>query len=146
MDSIDEDISQELNSLHRREAARINSRRKELHALPAGRKVWYKRPEGSGNKLDSRWVGPCVVLLREGENSYKISTGPNSETISAPRAWLKEYNEDSTNEKPVPLFFHKRTVRLAREAAPRLRADRILGHRVDSDGNVSFLVKHVGGR
>ena len=57
---------------------------------------------------------------------------------------MKEYNEDSTNEKPVPLFFHKRTVRLAREAAPRLRADRILGHRVDSDGNVSFLVKHVG--
>ena len=32
---------------------------------------------------------------------------------------------------------------LAREAAPRLRADRILGHRLDSDGNVSFLDKHV---
>ena len=35
-------------------------------------------------------------------------------------------------------------MRLAQEAAPRLRADRILGHRVDSDGNMSFLVKHVG--
>ena len=77
MDSIDEEISQELNSLHRREAARIHAHRKERHALPRGRKVWYKRPEGWGNKLHSRWVGPGVVLLREGESSYKISTGPN---------------------------------------------------------------------
>ena len=35
-------------------------------------------------------------------------------------------------------------MRLAGEAVPRLRADRMLGHRVDSDGNMSFLVKHVG--
>ena len=87
----------------------MNRGRKDLKPLQVGQTVWYRRKEGSGNKLDTRWVGPCVVVAREGEFSYKIKTSQNV-TMKALRSFLKEYHEDSYNEAPKPMFFHQRTV------------------------------------
>ena len=62
----------------------------------------------------------------------------------APRSFLKEYWEDTFNEKPVPLYFHKRTVRFAKEPPSRLQIKRIAGHRIEADGNMSFLAHKEG--
>jgi len=57
-----------------------------------GAKVWYKRPENSGEKTDSRWIGPGIVKAREGERSYLIEIKPGME-MKAHRSFLKIYNE-----------------------------------------------------
>jgi hypothetical protein len=144
MEEQDALVARKMNEMHDLEAACISAKRKEMEPFPIGTKVWYRRPEGSGNKLDTRWVGPGQVLSRDGDGSYLISTGPNSE-ISATRSYLKEYREDAFNERPVPLFFHKRTVRFAKEPPPtKLAVQDILDHYIDSEGNYTFLVQRVG--
>ena len=143
MEDQEEEVAQILNKLHEDEAARINSRRKKLPALPIGAKVWYGRPEGTGTKNDTRWIGPAEVLSREGEDSYTISMGPNSD-ITAHRTYLKEHWEDTCNDRPVPMFWHKRTVKFPMERSTRPRIKRILGHVVDENGNVYFTVHKEG--
>ena len=48
------------------------------------------------------------------------------------------------NEKPVPMFWHKRTVKFPMEKTTRPRIKRILGHILDEDGNVYFTVHREG--
>ena len=38
--------------------------------------MWYIRPPDSGNKLDTRWIGPGVVVAKEVESSYQIEIKP----------------------------------------------------------------------
>ena len=73
MYQLDTLVAKCFNALHKWDVNSVNARRRELAPLPIGRKVWYRRPEGSGNKTDTRWLGPAEVLAREGDTSYKIS-------------------------------------------------------------------------
>ena len=34
--------------------------------MQVGDTVWYRRPEGSSDKLASRWIGPALITAREG--------------------------------------------------------------------------------
>ena len=67
---IDRKISLVLKEEHEKEAKRPNERMADPVSLPIGQKVWYRRPEGTGDKLDTRWIGPGVVKSRTGEYSY----------------------------------------------------------------------------
>ena len=73
-----------------------------------GDKVWYRRPENSGHKLDSRWLGPCVVKERLSENTYKVEVGPGA-FVDAHATFLKLYNIDPYSGDPVTLYKYKRT-------------------------------------
>ena len=53
MDKIDLDVAQLMNELHKREAERINARRKPAKPFLVDQEVWYRRPEGTGTKLDT---------------------------------------------------------------------------------------------
>jgi hypothetical protein len=92
MRKIDELVAKVLNHAHEVQAKRINQGRKEMEPLKNGTLVWYKRPEGSGEKMDSRWIGPGVVKNREGERSYLVEIKPGVQ-IKAHRSFLKEYRE-----------------------------------------------------
>ena len=143
MSELDEKVARILNTKHKREAQGINRGRKDQKPLEVGRAVWYRRQEGSGSKLDTRWVGPCVIVAREGEYSYKIKTGQNV-TMKAHRNYLKEYLEDSYNETPKPMFFHQRTVANPHVRDKQFKVTRILGHVVDDDGNYLFNTQKLG--
>ena len=134
MEQQDKEVAKTLNELHLAEAQRINAHRKKLPGLPIGTKVWYRRPEGTATKADTRWVGPGQVLSREGEDSYTISTGPDA-SISAHRTFPKEYVDDTCNEKQVPMFWHKRTVKVPQEKSTKPRIQGILGHQIDENGD-----------
>ena len=41
--------------------------------------VWYLKPPYSGDKLESRWIGPGVVTAREGEHFYFVEIEPGCE-------------------------------------------------------------------
>ena len=143
--ALDEKIAESLNEMHAKKAGRVNFKRKSQEEYPIGTLVWYYRPENTGGKIDSRWLGPAEVLAREGAHSYKIRTGQNS-TIKAHSNFLKKYWPDTHAEICKPMFFHKRTVRLPGEQTTQLQVEEIKGFRVEGDGRPTFLAKKNRGR
>ena len=105
---LDQKVAQTLNTKHAEEVKRVNRQRKEMVPFLTGCLVWYKRPEGSGEKLDSRWIGPAIVKSREGDRSYTIEIKPGLE-IKAHRSFLKEYHEPEVYGKGIPLYYFRRT-------------------------------------
>ena len=142
MKDIDNHVAEKLNSLHETQAKSLNKKRGELKAIPIGTLVWYRRPPGTGGKLDGRWVGPFEVLAREGEYSYVLRTDQRKR-VKAHRTYIKEYWDD-TQAVPKPMFWHKRTVPLGQEEPSGFAVDKILGHQMDEEGECKFLVQKQG--
>ena len=92
--------------------------------------------------MDSRWLGPCEVQAREGEHSYALRTGQNKR-VKSHRTYMKEHGVDTQGDAK-PMFWHKRTVPLGKEAPADCRVGKMLGHQVDDDGVHIFLVRKEG--
>ena len=144
INELDQRVAKALNEIHKRDQARINARRKKFPPLAIGQTVWYRRPEGSGEKLDTRWIGPMEVISREGEDSYLLSSGPGTQTLTANRAYLKEYVFDTFGGIHVPLYFYKRTPRAKPTPVPQMQVKRIIDHKKGQNGELSFCVHHEG--
>ena len=143
INQVDERVAKSLNEMHRKSAERINAKRKSQKPFLVGSVVWYKRQEGTGTKMDTRWVGPCEVLKREGEASYVVRTGQKSQ-VKAHRTDLKEYWPDTHAEVCKPMFYHKRTVQIPVEESTQLHVKRIIEHKVQGNGAHKFLTQRVG--
>ena len=143
MEKIRRKVAEALNLEHHKEANRLNVLRRALIPLAPGAKVWYKRPERTGDKTASRWLGPGIVLSREGEGSYTVKIGEDKE-IAAPRHFLKEYVEDRFNENPKPLYFHRRLVADPEMAMDEWLVDKVVRHRRKPDGRWEFLTLWEG--
>ena len=130
-----------LNEKHAQKIARLNAKGKEKNALEIGAKVWYIRPEGSGTKIDSRWLGPAEIFESEGEHSYVLQTRPNT-TIIAHRDSIKPYNLDTHVQENVPMFRHRRTVIVPEEEETQLRVQRVIKHEFGGhEGKLKFLAQ-----
>ena len=70
--------------------------------------MWYLRPEKTGDKLSSRWLGPAVVETWVGESSYVIGIKPGR-SMSVHRRFLKEWLADPFSGTPLPLYYFQRT-------------------------------------
>ena len=88
MQQVDEQVARLHNEAHEKQARTENLKRPEAEVFQKNQWVWYRRPERSGDKLDSRWLGPAVVLRRVGENSYEVQI-TDSGTIRAHTSFLK---------------------------------------------------------
>jgi len=64
MSKIERLVAEKLNELHEKQTQRINQSRKKLPPLQIGEQILYRPPVNTGEKLDSRWIGPVVVKLR----------------------------------------------------------------------------------
>jgi hypothetical protein len=140
MHNIDLKVAKTLNALHAKQTEVANRRRYTMEPLKPGDKVWYRRPPNSGNKLDTRWVGPGLVVRREGEHSYVVQIKPTTE-ISVHRSFLKKYIEDEMVGHKIPLFFHQRTQPDLEAEPDEWVVDKILRHKTDPQGNLLFLTK-----
>ena len=58
---VDAWVAHTLNEKHRKEAENINKNRSIPSRFEIGQKVWYRRPENSGTKVESLWLGPCLM-------------------------------------------------------------------------------------
>ena len=132
-----------LNELHEKAIARYNATKVIPEVFQLGDTVWFKHPENSGNKLDTRWIGPCKVISRKGANSYEIQVKENK-IMDVNVGDLKRFVKDRFNGNPVPLFYHRRTVTDLEAAPDEGIIDKITGHRVDRDGKYWFRVKWEG--
>ena len=101
MEEIDRKVAHIINEKHKLLASRLNKARREREVLEIGSKVWYRRPENSGTKLDSRWLGPALVVAREGAHSYQIEVKPGT-FIKTHRSFLKSTNlmHSTHNQSP----------------------------------------------
>ena len=142
MTEIDRKISETLNNLHKIQAQRTNQHRKDLEPLKLGDIIWYKRPENSGNKIDSRWIGPGVVKAREGERSYLIEIKPGVQ-MKAHRSFLKPYTEPEVQGRGVPLYFYRRTEPEEDAMPDEWEVEKIVAHR-KRGGEWEFLTKWEG--
>eukprot|EP00667_Euglena_gracilis_P014314 EG_transcript_14814 len=125
---VDGKVAKVLNHAHWVQASWVNQGRRELVPLKLGTQVWYRRPEGSGEKLDSRWIGPGIIKAREGERSYVIEIKPGME-MKVHRSFLKEYKEPEVFGEGVPLFFFKRTEKEEEAMPDEWEVEKILNHR-----------------
>jgi hypothetical protein len=139
---IDLVVASKMNNLHAEQCSRANRGLDGWEVLGVGDLVWYLRPPDSGTKLDSRWLGPCKVIAREGVHSYLIETKPGH-IMKAHRKALKLYVEDPTAEEPIPLFFHRRTVPEAEGAPDTWLVDKIIDHKLVK-GKMFFLTRWQG--
>ena len=96
-------VAQILNDKHAERAAQINADRKRPPDFQVGDQVWYLRPDGSGTKLDTRWIGPGKVTAKVGEHSYEIRIAPDS-IIAAHATFLKKHKPDNFRGEGVPLW------------------------------------------
>ena len=142
MDEVDELVARVINEMHEKDAARVNFKRKKFPSFAKGDVVWYRRPEGTASKMDTRWEGPYEVLAREGEDSYRIKTGLNSQ-IAAHCMDLKKHWEDTHAEESKPMYFHRRTPKKSAPDRSQFEVQRILQHRL-RNGVHQFLTQRVG--
>ncbi len=105
--------------------------------------VWYLRPPNTGDKLDSRWLGPAEVVERKSKRGYAIRVKPGF-VMDAPLAFLKKYVPDVYSGQGVLMHFHKRTTQETPLAPVEYVVDRIVGHKQLQDGTWRFLTKWVG--
>ena len=131
-----------MNEKQRKQAHRFNQGKPDQPPLAVGCKVWYKRPEGSGDKLDSRWLGPALVKAREGADSYRVEVKPGVD-ISSPRKFLKAYQEDVPSGKSFPLYFFQRTESDVEASPEEWEVEFVAKHRVVGD-KIEFLPKWKG--
>ena len=142
MKKIDQVLADTLNIQHQKQAESLNRKRKDFPRLKVGDKVWYLRPENSGTKIDSRWLGPAVIVEQNGDSSYHIKLH-EKKIMAVPTKFLKPYVEDTTTETPIPLFFHKRTTVSEEGEVDEFLVEKIVAHKVEG-GKLKFLVKWEG--
>ena len=88
-------------------------------------------------------AGPCEIMSRVGEHSYKIRMG-NDILKDTPAIFLKRYEPDIFSTQPTELHYHRRTV-IDWEATPQEAiVEKILDHRRNAKGEYMFLTQWQG--
>lgn len=109
MEETDRYIAEFSNWRNQKDTERINRDRKPFPRLSIDQIVWVQRPEGSGTKLDTRWIGPARVVEQKGANSYKVQID-EERFLEVPTKHLKLYQHDmDTPGQVIPLYWYKRT-------------------------------------
>ena len=100
---VEQKIAETLDRKHQKQAEQINKGRMDPPRFSVDEKVWYRRPEGTGEKTESRWLGPGLIVEQVGHGSYRVKIEENR-IIEAPIKFLKKYIEDPVGGG-TPLFF-----------------------------------------
>ena len=101
-------VSELLNELHRKREQSRTEHFQPPAPFKKGDKVWYLRPEKTGDKLSSRWLGPATVESQVGDSSYVIWIKLDK-SMSVHRRFLNEWLADPFSGTPLPLYFFQRT-------------------------------------
>ena len=104
----DKVVSDILNGKHANRTDRINAERVRPPHFDVGEKVWYRRPENTGTKIDTRWIGPGKILAKVGEHSYRVRLAEDFVT-EAHATFLKRHKADVFQGKEFPLYYFRRT-------------------------------------
>ena len=140
-----------MEQLRKKAAARLNAvhRKMPRHSTVPEKVfkpkdlVWYLRPQIIGDKLESRWLGPAPVVQRVSKRGYTIEVKPGK-IIHAPLVFLKGYVPDVYAGLKAQLHFHTRTAMALPPADDEWEVDRLIQHKIGTDGRLMFLTKWKG--
>jgi hypothetical protein len=143
MSKLDEEIAEKLNALHLQRFETLNSQRAEKPILNIGQKVWFLRPANLESNLKSRWLGPCEVRKRTGQDSYEIEVKTGIfQNVHITQ--LKIHLEDRFVGKPLPLNFYQGEAEDLEATPGEYVVEKFLSHRKGPNGQWQFLVKWKG--
>jgi hypothetical protein len=145
-EEMDEKISRVLNDKHAKssEHQRGVERSFEVNDI-----VWVRRPEHTADKFGTRWIGPGVIVAREGARSYLVRVeedGPGykkSRVMTVPLQFLKAHEQDTHGEDRWNLFYHKRTDRKSPHATISREVEHVHRHR-SVEGRLEVQVSWKG--
>ncbi len=129
--------------LNRKHFTHVRTSNEPERIFNPGDLVWYHRPPRTGDKLDSRWLGPAKTLLRKSLRGYVIQLKEGKE-LDAPLVFLKKYVVDQYSGIKAKLFFHTRTPISAPLREDEHIVEKILRHQTMPNGELRFLTKWVG--
>ena len=104
---IDEKVANRLKQMHTEEEKVYNAKHAKKPPFLAGDSVWVLRTRNSPSygKLDTWWVGPCRVVERVGDQSYRVQVKPTS-VMDVHASQMKLYTPDRIDEdRSVISFF-----------------------------------------
>ena len=131
-------VQRTIKNIHKSISDRYYLKFKEQSFEP-GDRVWVRRSQTQGRKLDPLWIGPCEVLSRHGSTGrYTISFPEGIQNVHIDR--LKLYLPKIDSTKNILHFFKPH------EPIPEDDAfvvEKILSHRVKT-GKHQWLVKWKG--
>ena len=135
---IDSIVADKLNAVHQQRLQALNEARKEKPAFKVGDKVWLLRPRHVGtDKLASWWIGPCVVLARQGADSYVVEDKPGHER-AAHSSQLKAFLKDGFADAPLPLHYFRQAEVDLTDEFNEWEVEEILEHKAGDDGQLWF--------
>lgn len=97
LDSAHEFARNQLQNAAARQKRNYDVHSKGRH-FEAGEQVWVYNPQrkkGRSPKLDSDWVGPCIILERLGEVVYRVQLPPRGRKVALHRDRLAPYKGGS---------------------------------------------------
>ena len=137
-DCIGAQVADILNDRHARNAIRLNAQKPELEEFKIGDLVWFRRPPSlTADKALPRWVGPCPVVGRTGQRSYRVEIKPGV-LQSAFRNQLKRFRNDTPEGESFPLHFFRLTPQEEFGHEDEWQVEKILRHKISKNGMVFF--------
>ena len=104
-----EEVARILENIHERSKNQKNRHLVDPPVFVIGEEVWYRRPPDSATKLDTRWIGPGLVVAREGEHTYILEIDQKV-FITSHASFMKHCMPDWFGSGEKRLFQHQRTV------------------------------------
>ena len=141
MKQLREDVQKDLTKVHEQEKAGFDRRHPGIKVFNPGDRVWLELLKDDRSKLDPKYMGPCEVLDRVHDDTYRVSTPDGEKQVVFDR--LKEYPR--LEGKREPLFYH----RPHRAALPSGLDDvniveKIVSHRRLKNGQLQWRVRWKG--
>ena len=93
------------NKEHMRLMEYYNAKRKRFETHQLGDKVWLMRPKRTGDKLETYWVGPCLIIQRTGQHSYEVDIG-EGKTRTAHIDQMKKYEQDENTGQSLKIHYY----------------------------------------
>ena len=144
MGEVDQLVAKTINTLHYRQADRLNKGRERRPPFQVGDWVWIHRPKGiTGPKLDTVWLGPGKVLERLGNATYRVQLKPNhAQEVHLDQ--MKPHVADTITGRSYELYTHKRGIAPLGVEPDEWLVQDILGHRRGKNGQWEFLTHWEG--
>ena len=128
-----------LEMLHERRAGYVNRIRRDPRPLALGAKVWYASGAGRPG-LDSKWQGPCVVVDRVGDHSYRVQVSEDR-VVDAHMSQLWPHVEDQYSDSPFPLYYFSGKAPVVNVGPGDYVMEKVVRHRPAAKGGREYMVK-----
>ena len=143
VEQMDAEIHNLWTTIHANRVKSVNTSRTQRLVFKKGDPVWVLKPQMvGGHKMETKWLGPCKVVMRVGDSSYQVEIKENV-IQDVHLDFLKPVVENLASAPKFPLFYFQGLYADAETAPDEFLVEKIVDHRLKK-GKIEFLVKWRG--